>query len=70
MNMVNKLKYFDTSLGLSETEKKQHVAANGANVFITFWEVKPSAVEAHNFTKILDCTSVHTQATKVSSLVA
>jgi len=53
---------FDTTLGLSEKERRSVIAGKGHNAFeIMFGEAKEGAVEAHNFSSSMSITTIHSK---------
>ncbi len=53
---------FDTTLGLSEKERRSVIAGKGHNASeIMFGEAKEGAVEAHNFSSSMSITTIHSK---------
>ncbi len=53
---------FDTTLGLSERERRSAIAGKGHDASeIMFGEAKEGAVEAHNFSSSMSITTIHSK---------
>jgi len=62
---------FDTTLGLSERERRSAIAGKGHDTSkIMFGEVKEGAVEAHNFSSSMSITTIHSKNVNDSKSVA
>ena len=57
IQVAQKSKAYDTTLGLSDKEKREMAAANGGG-FISFGDAIEGAVEAHNFSSSISLKSV------------
>ena len=62
---------FDTTLGLSERERRSAIAGKGHDASkIMFGEAKEGAVEAHNFSSSMSITTIHSKNVNNSKSVA
>jgi hypothetical protein len=62
---------FDTTLGLSERERRLAIAGKGYDASeIVFREAKEGAVEAHNFSSSMSITTIHSKNVNDSKSVA
>jgi hypothetical protein len=62
---------FDTTLGLSERERRLAIAGRGHDASeIKFGEAKEGAVEAHNFSSSMSITTIHSKNVNDSKSVA
>ena len=62
---------FDTTLGLSERERRSAIAGKGHDASeIVFGEAKEGAVEAHNFSSSMSITTIHSKNVNDSKSVA
>ena len=62
INTVEEEGIFDTTLGLSEKERRSVIAGKGHNASeIMFGEAKEGAVEVHNFSSSMSITTIHSK---------
>jgi hypothetical protein len=71
INAVEEEGIFDTTLGLSERERRSAIAGKGHDASeIMFGEAKEGAVEAHNFSSSMSITTIHSKNVNDSNSVA
>jgi hypothetical protein len=70
INAVEEEGIFDTTLGLSERERRSAIAGKGHDASdIMFGEAKEGAVEAHNFSSSMSITTIHSKNVNDSNSV-
>jgi hypothetical protein len=71
INAVAEEGIFDTTLGLSERERRSAIAGKGHDASkIMFGEAKEGAVEVHNFSSSMSITTIHSKNVNDSKSVA